>query len=363
MRKNEDMIKTYIDKSICDAILTVGCQYRPPKGGIAQVLSTYDDYVYEDFKICVNSGSGRTISKWMYSIYGCCYFLIKMFTDRQVRIVHIHTASYNSFWRSALYVRFARLFKKKVILHIHGGDFKNFYIESKEKVSAILDMCDCLITLSSSWKSYFESITKCRIITVIENVVAPASLFQQEHKDSKLHMLYLGLITSEKGIFDLVDVLERYKDEYQGKVVLHIGGNGRTEILCDRIVDGGLEDNIIYEGWVSGEKKKELLNNCDICILPSYAEGMPISLIEAMSYGQYVIASNVGGIPELVSSKVGELHNPGDVVELKRLIDIAIENQDCIRRRRQEIRSHVAKYSPVSVATKLNALYKQLLTD
>ena len=198
MRKNEDMIKTYIDKSICDAILTVGCQYRPPKGGIAQVLSTYDDYVYEDFKICVNSGSGRTISKWMYSIYGFCYFLIKMFTDRQVRIVHIHTASYNSFWRSALYVRFARLFKKKVILHIHGGDFKNFYNESKEKVSAILDMCDCLITLSSSWKSYFESITKCRIVTVIENVVAPASLFQQEHKDSKLHMLYLGLITSEK---------------------------------------------------------------------------------------------------------------------------------------------------------------------
>ncbi len=357
------MIETYIDKSICDAILTVGCQYRPPKGGIAQLLSTYDDYVYKDFKICVNSGTGRAISKWMYSIYGLCYFLYKMFIARQVKIIHIHTASYNSFWRSALYVRLARFFKKKVILHIHGGDFKNFYMTSQNKISAILDMCDCLVVLSPSWKSYFESITKCRSIVVIENIIPPADLIPQEYKDGRLHMLYLGLIASEKGIFDLVDVLERHKDEYQGRLVLHVGGNGSAETLCDRIVDSNLMDYIIYEGWVSGEKKKELLNNCDICILPSYAEGMPMVLIEAMSYGQYIIASNVGGVPELVTSDVGMLHAPGDKIELKRLIDIAIENKNYIRCKRPDIRSRAAKYSPDSVVTKLNALYKQLLTD
>ena len=355
------MTKTYIDRRMCDVVLTVGCDFRPPKGGIAQLLSTYDDYVYEDFKICVNSGTGRSISKLVRSIYGLFCFLIRIAVDRQIQIVHIHTASYNSFWRSAIYVRISRLFKKKVILHIHGGDFRRFYLTSPEKITRILNCCDCIIVLTPFWKSYFESITKCRMIAVLENVIAPAKIDLLEHKDAKLHMLYLGLIAPEKGIFDLLDVLEENKSEYQGKLVLHIGGNGKLDDLCGRIERGDMKDYVVYEGWVSGEKKQELLNRCDVCVLPSYAEGMPVSLIEAMSYGQYIIAGNVGGIPDLVTCDVGVLHDPGDKRELKKIIDETLENIDFIRHKRPEIRSHVTKYTPPVIGVKLNNLYKKLL--
>ena len=82
--------------------------------------------------------------------------------------------------------------------------------------------------------------------------------------------------------------------------------------LLDTIAEKGLSGLVEYEGFVSGEKKRELLQNADALILTSYNEGLPISILEAMSYGDAVISTPVGGIPEVVDATNGILVAPGD---------------------------------------------------
>ena len=352
-----------IDRFICDRILTVGCEFTPPRGGVAQILDTYDHDVYEVFNVCVNSKDGGLFQKLFILISSFCRFVFKLFSDKRISIIHIHTASYNSFWRSTFFVKASKLFNKRVILHIHGGDFKSFYMKAPEKVIRVLSMCDVLIVLTESWKMFFQSIPFYGKIEVVRNPVPLANAHLSYHGDGLVHFLYLGLLAKEKGIFDLLEVIASSKEKYEGKLVLHVGGNGDVEKLIRMIDAEGLNKIVRYEGWVSGDHKRELLEKCDFTILPSYAEGLPVCLIEAISYGHYVIASSVGGIPELVTPELGALMIPGDKDRLSHLIDSSLEDVDIIRLKRGERRKAAEVYGTESVAKTLTDLYLKLMSD
>ena len=89
--------------------------------------------------------------------------------------------------------------------------------------------------------------------------------------------------------------------------------DGETERLLTYLADHKLETLVQFEGWVSGEKKHELLSSSDVYILPSYHEGLPISILEAMNYQLPVIATPVGGTAEAVQEGInGFLVTPGD---------------------------------------------------
>jgi glycosyltransferase involved in cell wall biosynthesis len=139
--------------------------------------------------------------------------------------------------------------------------------------------------------------------------------------DGKLHMLYLGLLTEAKGIYDLLDVVKDGLDDYNGRLILHVGGNGEVEQLQKVIEEARLEDVVKYEGWLDGERKSRLMNLCCVYVLPSYHEGLPVSILEAMSYGEYIVSTKVGGIPEVVGKDVGVLINPGYRKALKDVLD------------------------------------------
>ena len=82
------------------------------------------------------------------------------------------------------------------------------------------------------------------------------------------------------------------------------------------ILEHGLQDVVCYEGWVDLSRKSYLLNLCRLYILPSYIEGLPISILEAMSYGEAILSTPIGGIPEVVTPDIGKLVSPGDVSAL-----------------------------------------------
>ena len=113
-----------LTRKISGHILTIGCEYRHPKGGVAQVMYNYEKYVFPVFNCIVNSGGTNNVAKLLKAISGYLLMAIHLTTDSHLRIVHIHTSSYNSFKRSAYFVRLAKAFGRKVVLHIHGGDFK-----------------------------------------------------------------------------------------------------------------------------------------------------------------------------------------------------------------------------------------------
>lgn len=352
------MIGLYISKHI----LTIGCQWKKPKGGIAVVLNSYSR-IYQKFNIIVNSNGKNTVANAVQLLYSLIATTLKLLLCRRITIVHIHTASNNSFRRSAMFITLARFFRRKVIVHVHGGGFKEYYDKNTSFVHKNLLKCDTIIALTEYWKEFFEGLGFENVI-VVPNIVDSPIIQEKKYHDDKVHILYLGLITKAKGIYDLLDVINEHKVEFDGKITLHIGGNGETITLQNIIKEHGFSNIVKFEGWVSGDKKVELLNNTDVFILPSYTEGLPISILEAMSYSLPVISTPVGGIPEVVrDGENGFLIKPGDKDALFNAI-VRLANDEELREKMGNISySKVQAHLPEIVAKELEDIYKKLTKE
>ena len=341
-------------------ILTVGPEYKNPKGGIAQVLYSYNKFVYNGFKHVRSGGGSQAFSKLYYFGKGLVMFSTKLLFDSSIKVVHIHTASNSDFKRNSFYARIARLFNKKVILHVHGGGFKDYYSKNKSFVKHQLYKADAIVALSEYWRQFFAEDLKCKNVFVVHNII-PTPNYKPQKEKNIFNFLYLGHIYEKKGIFDLVSIIKDHRKEYKGRLMLHIGG-GLYEVdrLLNILKEDKLDDVIKFEGWVSGDKKEELLNTSNAYILPSYAEGVPISILEAMSYHLPIIATEVGGIPSIVGDKNGILIEPGNKQQLKSAIDVLI-NSEQQREKMGEASYQISlEYQPQNVIKELNILYSSI---
>ena len=346
-----------------NAILSVGCNYKPVRGGIAQVLDTYDKYIFKDFRFIANSGGGTFRDVWIL-LSSIATLIKQLLSNREVKIVHIHTASYNSFYRSAIFVVLSKLLGRKVILHIHGGGFQDFYKTHPVIIRTILEIADCLIVLSGSWKEFFQRITKKPLICVVPNpVILPSKESLERRKQSPLlRLLFFGLLDQQKGIYDLLQVLADHKEKFEGRVLLNVGGNGDIATFENTVKKMRLEQLVTFHGWVSGDKKEELLLNSDVFVLPSYAEGQPMAILEAMAYGLVIVSTTVGAIPEIVSQDYGYLVAPGDKVALADTLTRLAGEPERLFNFQSCATNASRKYSVEHMAEKLETVYQELLS-
>lgn len=351
-----------LDKRLSEQILSVGANWRDPKGGVAYVMANLAKHVYgiENFKCIVNSGGNNKISKLAINVKGLANYIYKLLSDKKIKIVHIHTASYNSFARASLFLNIAKKFGKKVILHIHGGGFKDYYQTDPEKILSTLQNADALAVLTNNWKEFFSGIGANHNIVVINNIIEKPDAISERKMGYPVRFLFLGAICDSKGIFDLVETIAEHKDSLRGKIELHIGGNGETKRLMDIVKDKQLEDIIKYHGFVAGEVKTKLFKTCNYYILPSYAEGLPLSIVEAMSYGMPVLSTPVGGIPEIVDSSVGTLFTPGNRIEIYDAIAAAV-NCDVYQHKSELAKERATAFLPENVTSQIKDLYSILL--
>src|SRR5690606_19795518 len=136
---------------------------------------------------------------------------------------------------------------------------------------------------------------------------------------------------NRKGIYDLLTMLKDNNELFHTKLLLRIGGNAVDGDIHAFINENGLSRFVKYEGWVSGEKKADCFAWADVYILPSYNEGLPVAILEAMSYARPVISTNVGGIPEIVYSyENGILIEAGNLEQIKEAIQFFIDYPDKI---------------------------------
>ena len=349
-----------VSKEVSSHVVSLGCSNKFPKGGIAQVLYNYEHYVFEDFNFVTISRRSNIWNNIALFTRGLLKFIFILIFKRKIKIVHIHTSQRKSFIRSNVFMRLAKVFKKKLVLHIHGGGFKDYYFEEPEYVTKCLKRCDVIIVLSDEWKQFLESIGFESLI--VENVINKPIILESHAHDDAVHMLFLGLITKLKGIYDLVEVIAEHKDELSGRLLLHIGGNGETDVLLKQINDLGVEDIIKFEGWVSSDKKTELMNMCRVYVLPSYVEGLPLSILEAMSYNMAIIATRIGGIPSIVKEdENGILINPGNKDEIYAAIKALVFDKDKLKDLSANNSCEVNDFYPEIVATKLENIYLRLI--
>jgi len=356
-----------ISSEISRQILTIGPDYSKHRGGIGSVIEIYSKY-FEDFKFLATYKLGSNIYNIFVFIGFIFKFILKLITDRTINVVHIHGASYGSFYRKYICFIIAKfLFHKKVIYHIHGAEFKLFHSRAnyltKKIFSYFINKVDGLICLSIQWQTFFESVFQPKSLIIVPNIIDyPSKNKRKSTSTGPVIFLFLGAIGNRKGVFDLLNVLSQRNNYYHGKIKLLIGGDGEVEKLKNVIAEKNLSGIVEYLGWVTKEKKIDCLQKCDVYILPSYNEGLPISILEAMSYGKPVISTNVGGVPEIVIyNRNGILIEPGNLVQLENSINFCIENRTLLNDYGNESKLIVKKHLPDGVIDMLVNVYSDML--
>ncbi len=294
-------------------VLMVG-PARSVKGGMTTVVDNYYKVGLDKkvkLKYIESCNDSNKLSKLIQEIKGIHEYK-KVIKDYDV--AHIHVASRRSTFRKSKYVRIAKKYNKRVILHIHGAEYKKFYDECNEKQKALvretLNLCDKIIVLSEEWYDYFKTLVGENKLVVLYNSIVLPCEFNKDINSNKF--LFLGRIGYRKGIYDLLDVFEKLVKEFK-EIKLYVGGDGEVEKFQNLIKEKNLENKVEYIGWTSGEKKEQYLTNCSFYILPSYNEGMPMSVLEGMAYKNVTLSTYVGGIPKVIENlENGIIINPGD---------------------------------------------------
>jgi glycosyltransferase involved in cell wall biosynthesis len=276
----------------------------------------------------------------------------------------VHSASRASFWRKSIFMAIAMLAKCPVILHLHGGGFARFYEVECGKVRRrmirfFLERAARVIVLSERWRAWITGITDNRRVVCIPNLVAPVE--ERPLWPRRNIVLFLGRLERRKGIFDLLDAIAALRAHIPDLRLVCAGDGdlGSVARYAERL---GIEDAVSLPGWVGPAEKQSLMNLAAVYVLPSYAEGLPVSLLEAMASGLPVAATSVGGIPDVVADGInGFLFAPGDSAMLQRLLRRLMHDAELGKRMALAARETVRlRFSAERVLAQLDELYAGL---
>tara|TARA_B100000378_G_scaffold206253_1_gene169517 strand:+ start:20798 stop:21916 length:1119 start_codon:yes stop_codon:yes gene_type:complete len=362
-----------INKEISTQILTIGMQYKNHRGGIGGVIETYSKY-FEEFNFLCSFYKYDTSLKgkveMSVNFFGAILKLLwKLTFNKSFKIVHLHGAAKGSLFRKYVLFKITKsVFNRTVIFHCHASEMKQFYLEgsifTKKVCENFFNNVDLIICLSRSWEEFFSSNFRPKAIEVLENIVQNPNVagLKKKKVDYPIEFLFLGYLGDRKGIFDLITVIDENKDLLRGKFKLIVGGNGDAEKLNNILKDKQLFDLVEYKGWISGELKSRLLLNSDVYILPSYNEGLPLSILEAMSYGNAIISTNVGGIAEVVKPSInGFIIEPGNYLQINETIISFLNYPSLAAEFGINSFEMVTPYYAENVIPKLENMYKSLL--
>ena len=224
--------------------------------------------------------------------------------------------------RDYMLIKVAHDLGMHIVLHIHGGSYvkernRPWYI--RKLLKRVFAWGKSVIVLGEEEKTILEEDFNLKNVISLPNCIdlTEAKKFNRCIAEKEtLDILYIGRIEPNKGIDYTFEACKALKND---GVKFHLHFAGKEEIEGQYIPEfkEALGDNFTYHGIVSGAPKTELLKKCDIFLLPSFYEGLPMSLLETMSFGQVPIVTAVGSIPTIVSN-----NNNGLFIKVKNSDDI-----------------------------------------
>jgi len=274
-----------------------------------------------------------------------------------------------SFWRKAIYLTIGRAFGVPVVFHVHGSQMEAFYAGlgrlGRALFAATLRRAQVVVVLSTSWRDFILAAAPGAVVEVVFNTVPIPSARATPTAAGRLRLSFLGLVGYRKGVFDLVEAVAALPEAAQAQIRLYIGGNGEIAELQRRAQASGIRAELAILGWIDASARERLLLETDVFVLPSYNEGLPMALLEAMAQGVPVISTSVGGIPELVlDGREGFLVQPGDKAALGSAIQRFLESPTlraemgaAARRRVQD------QFSPQAALARLDDIYRRALAS
>ena len=302
------------------------------RGGVSTVEQLIHDYLppYANLRHVATMDESGRFSRLL--VYGrAVRTLTGALESLEPTVFHIHFASRGSTLRKLLLAQLVIRARRPLILHAHGGGFDKFHRNLppmlRRLVNRTLQQAHVLITLSSQWRDFY--IRECELspsqVVVLPNPVRiPARPVERPNR-AEVQFLHLGKLGRSKGSFDLVQAFLALPEQHRSRARLVLAGNGDVDGVRRA---AAAEPRIRVIPWVNAAERDSLLAESDVFALPSYAEGVPMSLLEAMAAGLPAITTPVGGIPDVFTAGVeGFFVTPGDHAALTRLMTQYIDDE------------------------------------
>ncbi len=346
-------------------VLMIGPDREKIKGGMSSVIKNYiDSKLSEEINIIpISTVSGGNkigkiftfINSYMKTFYNLAF--------KGIDITHIHVASRNSFIRKSYYIRLAKRLNSKIVIHMHGGQFDKFYWNEsndrrKKHITNILNKADVVIALGERWEKSIKEYCDSEIVVIPNSInVNKINLYNKNSNN----ILFIGRLEKDKGIYDLINAFKKVVSNIEN-INLILAGDGEKEKVNNILEKYGLTKNVVLKGWVNKDEIDRLLGEASLFLLPSYDEGMPISILEAMSFGVPIISTNVGSIPEVITDENGILINPGDVDKLSDSIEFLFKDENLRNKiSNNNYKKIIEEYNTEINNNKLLNLYKEIL--
>lgn len=340
------------------------------KGGITSVINSFLQNSWENIEIDLLPTyiNENPLKKILFFLKFLIKYIVKILKN-EFDIIHVHMSYKGSFYRKFIVIKISKIFKKKSVLHLHGSEFEVFYKSSskhvKKLITDIFMMSDCVIVLGERWLNFIKKIAPEANIQVFNNAVKVPKYTVKYNKECT-NILFLGVLIKRKGIYDLIEainLLNHMDITNKKKVKFIIGGTGKEEEgVRSLIMKYNLNNCIDMVGWVDGTKKEKLLKECNVFVLPSYNEGLPIAILEAISFGIPVISTTVGSIDEaVIHNSNGYLFKPGDIGTLIKYICKILEDDSEWRKFSKESKNIAySKFNITNYFKKIEEIYNNL---
>ena len=285
--------------------------------------------------------------------------------------VHINASlDPKAYWRDLAYSLVARLLGRRVVNQIHGGPMPQDFFRGNAFLTSILRYfllsSDVVTVLSSAELAAYKAFDARINVHLVPNAIDPAGLADQSrgyNTDKPLKLAYVGRLVRTKGLFELIEALQELKRAGR-EFKLSIAGGGRDQSELMTAADrAGLKNNVQFLGSMFAAEKCRLWLESDLFVLPSYMEGLPYSLLEAMAAGCVPITTPVAAIPDVMRHGEHGLFVPvkdaGALADAVAALDD--DREGLIRMARAARRRVLDQYTVARLAQDLHRLYASCL--
>lgn len=311
-------------------------------GGISQVaglIISSSNNQNINYKYVSTTSKCGTLKKIFLYMNGLREFVTAVIFNRP-DIIHLHVSKGGSILRKSLLETISIIFHIPTILHLHnylpqleGTGISSTYGVTltgwilKQIFRWMLTQAAGNISLSPLYTKSIRPLTSNLKFYEIYNPVN-CQLFKPKSQDSKYPVvLFIGDFTKRKGAIDLLKSIPIVKKNYPNVRYIFCGVDANKEFYNTALSDGLLE-YIELPGFVSNQKKIDLFMGATIFALPSYEEGVPMAILEAMAAGLPTVTTPVGGIPDILTNNENTIFvNPGNIVELSKAIIQLLDNK------------------------------------
>ena len=284
-------------------------------------------------------------------------------------VIHVPTCTGWGFWRNALHIYYARRQGVGVFFHLLGAidDFwRNGSAVRRFFLRKALDQADIHVVQSDGLRDVTRQFTSAPVLSIYNGVptkelIARGGYAHSAASAKKVRVVNVGLLGHRKGYFDLIEAAKILCPELPDLEFVFVGG-GEVEKFRKLVAEEGLADKITVAGHVDEDEKLRWLQTSDVFAMPSYSEGQPIAILEAMAVGLPVISTTIGSIPEVIEESNGRVIAPGDVPALCNAIR-ELAGSKKLRRTMGKFNSSQAeeRYSLQRTMTEIGSVYDRIV--